>query len=263
MMAQDKPKKNSRTKAPAFQFYAMDWLTDPSLRLCSPETRGVWIDLLCFMFLSNQPGFLIVNGQVLDEQMIQKFAGIDSKIWKKVWSELTGFGIIKRDDAGRYFSKRMIEDEAIRQIRRECGSLGGNPKLKAKPRNLVKQKEKQKQTPSSSSSSSNNMNDESFIYENELMSFIKSNCPEIQKIKNQLTIDQAVSLQTQFKTQDILDIFLAMENFKNLSKKYGSVYLTAINWMKRRNHDTNSNSIKNSHPGSKGKPDFTDTIRNF
>jgi hypothetical protein len=261
-MNQDTPKKNGRTKAPAFQFYAMDWLTDPSLRLCSPETRGVWIDLLCFMFLSNEPGILMVNDQVLDEHMIQKFAGIDSKIWKKVWAELNGFGIIKRDAAGRYFSKRMIEDERIRQIRRDCGSLGGNPKLKANARILDNQKKKQKQTPSSSSSSSKNMNDKSFIYETPFSDFIKKNCPEIQKIKNQLTNDQANTLLATYTHQEIEDILLAMENFKDVAKKYGSIYLTAANWLKRRTHDTNSKN-KHSNSGSKGRPDFTDTIRNF
>ena len=61
-------KKNSRKKAPAFMFYAADWLTDTSLRLISPEARGVWIDLLCHAFLSPEPGFLIVAGQILDEK---------------------------------------------------------------------------------------------------------------------------------------------------------------------------------------------------
>lgn len=36
-------------KAPAFQFYTGDWLKDPQLSMCSPSTRGVWMDLLCAM----------------------------------------------------------------------------------------------------------------------------------------------------------------------------------------------------------------------
>jgi hypothetical protein len=36
-------------KAPAFQFYTGDWLKDPQLSMCSPATRGVWMDLLCAM----------------------------------------------------------------------------------------------------------------------------------------------------------------------------------------------------------------------
>src|SRR5688500_14639992 len=36
-------------KAPAFQFYPGDWLKDPQLSMCSPASRGVWMDLLCAM----------------------------------------------------------------------------------------------------------------------------------------------------------------------------------------------------------------------
>lgn len=35
---------------PAFQFYPGDWLKDPALRMCSPATRGIWVDLLCGMW---------------------------------------------------------------------------------------------------------------------------------------------------------------------------------------------------------------------
>lgn len=45
-------------KAPAFQFYVRDWLADPQLRLCSASTRGIWIDLLCFMWESPDRGIL-------------------------------------------------------------------------------------------------------------------------------------------------------------------------------------------------------------
>ncbi len=36
-------------KQPAFMFYPGDWLKDPCLSLCSPATRGIWIDVLCCM----------------------------------------------------------------------------------------------------------------------------------------------------------------------------------------------------------------------
>lgn len=36
---------------PYMQFFVGDWLNDPCLRLCSPATRGIWIDLLCMMHL--------------------------------------------------------------------------------------------------------------------------------------------------------------------------------------------------------------------
>lgn len=36
-------------KAPSIQFYPGDWLKDPALSMCSPSTRGIWMDLLCAM----------------------------------------------------------------------------------------------------------------------------------------------------------------------------------------------------------------------
>jgi len=37
-------------KRPAEQFYPGDWLKDPAVRLCCPATRGIWIDLLAYMW---------------------------------------------------------------------------------------------------------------------------------------------------------------------------------------------------------------------
>lgn len=41
---------------PAFQFYTGDWLKDPELSMCSPSTRGIWIDLLCAMHEMDRSG---------------------------------------------------------------------------------------------------------------------------------------------------------------------------------------------------------------
>lgn len=41
-------------KAPAFQFYPGDWIQDT--RILTPLTRGIWIDMLCFMWRSNERG---------------------------------------------------------------------------------------------------------------------------------------------------------------------------------------------------------------
>jgi len=45
-------------KAPAFQFYVKDWLSDPQLRMASFSTKGIWIDLLCFMWDAPERGVL-------------------------------------------------------------------------------------------------------------------------------------------------------------------------------------------------------------
>jgi len=48
----------SKGKAPAFQFYVRDWLSDPQLRMCCFAVRGMWMDFLCYMWLAPEKGRL-------------------------------------------------------------------------------------------------------------------------------------------------------------------------------------------------------------
>ena len=45
-------------KAPAFQFYVRDWLTDSQLQSATESTRGIWINALCLMWLEPAQGTL-------------------------------------------------------------------------------------------------------------------------------------------------------------------------------------------------------------
>lgn len=45
-------------KYPWIQFFTGDWLKDPALSICSPATRGIWIDLLCAMHELDRAGQL-------------------------------------------------------------------------------------------------------------------------------------------------------------------------------------------------------------
>jgi len=52
-------------KVKPFQLYTGDWLKDPNLSMCSPHTRGIWIDLLCAMHENNRSGQVTGNiGQI-------------------------------------------------------------------------------------------------------------------------------------------------------------------------------------------------------
>jgi hypothetical protein len=46
-------------KAPAFQFYVKDWLSDPQLKMASFATKGIWIDMICYMWSSPEPGKIV------------------------------------------------------------------------------------------------------------------------------------------------------------------------------------------------------------
>ncbi|MCK4859947.1 MAG: hypothetical protein KAS87_05255 [Candidatus Omnitrophica bacterium] len=57
--------KNCKGKAPAFQFYVKDWLSDPELQKAHPTTRGIWINLLCYMWDAPDRGKLETNEREL------------------------------------------------------------------------------------------------------------------------------------------------------------------------------------------------------
>ncbi len=46
-------------KAPAIQFYVKDWLSDPQLKMASFATKGIWIDMICYMWAAPEQGKLI------------------------------------------------------------------------------------------------------------------------------------------------------------------------------------------------------------
>jgi hypothetical protein len=43
-------------KNPAFQFYPADWISDSQLQMASTTSKGVWIQLLCYMWWSPSRG---------------------------------------------------------------------------------------------------------------------------------------------------------------------------------------------------------------
>lgn len=272
-----KTNKNASERLPYFNFYPADWLTDLSLRLCSAETRGVWIDILCHMSLSHERGFLILNGHVLDEKGIQKLSGLNPKRFRKVFQELTSFGIIRADENGRFYSKRMVGDEQLRQVRREVGRKGGNPNL-IKPvqplvndtvQILVNQNDNQNSTLSKSKSKSDNTKNKSLYLEtkkneddivefNPLIEYIQKNCPNVGRLSKQLSFLEAESLLQKFEFQQLTDVLDQMENFKPLVSKYSSVSLTLRNWIKLKN----ANHV-NTTSSAKSKPSFDNAIRDF
>jgi hypothetical protein len=144
-------KKNSSDTIPSFQFYPNDWLGDMNLRMCSVATRGVWIDLLCIMHKSKKYGYLVQKESGkwsnMSPKTIQKLTGMTRKRIVNGLRELSKNDVIKYDDNGLMYSKRLVKDHRLRKIRMEVGKLGGNP-------NLVNQSDNQKSTPSSSSSPS-------------------------------------------------------------------------------------------------------------
>jgi hypothetical protein len=144
-------------KRPAFQFYPADWRKDPALSACSLSARGLWIELMCIAHEGGTYGVLSINGKPMAPAQIARMVGESPSVVAKLLAELEDAGVFSRDEQGCIYSRRMVKDEHVRNVRADAGRLGGNP-------NLLKQKDKQTEgqnpTPSSSYSSSSLENED-------------------------------------------------------------------------------------------------------
>jgi phage replication O-like protein O len=78
-----------------------------------------------------------------------------------------------------------------------------------------------------------------------LEQYVIENCPDVSKLKQQLTKAQCEKLTSEFNMEVILQKLDAMENYKPLTKKYKSVYGTLKNWLKRDNQKQKSQQQTN------------------
>jgi hypothetical protein len=150
-------------KRPAFQFYPADWRKDAALQSCSLGAQGLWVNLLCIAHECEPYGHLTINGTPMTAAQIGRLVGLSAKEAQALLGELLEAGVASTTEHGVIFSRRMVRDERLRNVRAESGRLGGNPALVgSKVKQVDNQTDnlalKQESTPSSSSSSSSSNN---------------------------------------------------------------------------------------------------------
>lgn len=306
--------KISKSKSISFEFFPSDWMTDTALRMCSVETRGLWIDLLCLMYLSEKKGFLLIGKEKLTDENLRKILRISKKKFQFLMTELLKYNLIKIDDLGVYFCKRIVDSEHISSIRRSAALSKKNQETQVIQRvlhkqngqqnfengeNLLEQNElfnlnkdnfknnhKDIITLDTISDSSNynhtvlttNNNNNIYINNKEkekkiekkeketksqillvhpLQIFVSENCPQVSKLRTQLSEVECEKLLSKFPKESIHEVLMRMENFKQLPTKYVSVYLTLNNWLNRKSNEATTNN--NEHR----RQDFENAIRNF
>jgi len=102
-------------------FFPSDWLSDIHLHQCSPEARGVWIDMLCIMAKSEKYGHLINgDGRPIPLERLAWIIRISKTRLQACLDELEREGIFSRDGDVIY-CRRMIRDEKRILAKREAG----------------------------------------------------------------------------------------------------------------------------------------------
>ena len=110
---------------------------------------------MCIAHECDPYGHLTVNGKPMNAGQIAGQVGLTKQQCAQLLQELIDNGVARTAPDGSVFSKRMVDDERLRNVRAEAGRLGGNPKLVGKKVNQKPTSEvNQVPTPSSSSSSS-------------------------------------------------------------------------------------------------------------
>ena len=116
--------------APWLKFYPSDWRSDPRLRLCSLEARGLWMELVCLMHEAEPYGHATMSGAPLTDRQLGALAGVSAKDAARLLGELDQAGVFSRTDGGVIFSRRMVRDGEKAAADKANGSKGGNPGLK-------------------------------------------------------------------------------------------------------------------------------------
>lgn len=118
------------TKLPYFAFYPGDWQKDPNLRRATRSEKGLLMDLLCLMFESGERGVLVTGDVPWTDDEIINAVGGDPSTTRFELAELVRKGVLsRRKSDSSLFSRRLVREEALRQIRQENGRKGGNPVL--------------------------------------------------------------------------------------------------------------------------------------
>jgi len=126
------------SKRPWFPFCAQDWLIDPHLRSCTPEERGILIDMMCYAHDGDPYGYLTNAGQNIDLALLAFMLRVDQKWLGTVTESLHQKHVLESTDDHCWFIPRMVKDGEARTVAEFHGKRGGNPALKGGDKDPLK-----------------------------------------------------------------------------------------------------------------------------
>lgn len=118
----------AKKKLPWMKFYVNDHRAEPRLQLCSMAARGLWLEMLCLMFVGQPHRYLAQDGRPISAADLARFTGQkvrDVTVWLE---ELKTNKVFSTSKKGIY-SRRILRDAKKREEDRINGLKGGNPLL--------------------------------------------------------------------------------------------------------------------------------------
>jgi hypothetical protein len=179
-------------------------------------------DKVQLMYLSSS---FMVNESVLEEiiNTLVEFKEFDEELWRDHRILYNQKFVDNVSDAYKKRNNQCVNRESLLQLI-GIKSTRNNPKGKSKGDDKPQSKGK-----------------ESKKEDTKLVVWLKANCPRVCAMANPITNEEAIKIVSAFpQSSDVADLFMSMENNKELHKKYTSAYLTFLSWSKRR-IEANSN----------------------
>lgn len=118
---------------PYIPLYVQDFLTDEKLKMCSPSSIGIYINLMCIMHKSEEYGTFLLkqNFKRADKQtknfasMLVRFLSFSKEEIENALDELIAEKVIILD-GDKIIQKRMVSDNKISEVRAISGFKGGH-----------------------------------------------------------------------------------------------------------------------------------------
>jgi hypothetical protein len=110
-----------------FKFFPSDWRGDEALRLCSLESRGLWLELMCLAHRAD--GCVLVGGEAPTPEVIARLVSATPAQVRRCLKELTANKVCSVSAQGVLYSRRMVKDAHRRAVNKVNGKRGGNPVL--------------------------------------------------------------------------------------------------------------------------------------
>jgi len=124
---------------PYFPLYVNDFLSDEKLILCSAESTGVYIRIMCLMHKSDEYGVILLKQKFKQSSkqtsnfalQLAIFLPYTSDVIERSLDDLVDNNVL-HIDGDRMIQSRMVKDEKISQTRALSGSKGGKKSVESR-----------------------------------------------------------------------------------------------------------------------------------
>ena len=223
----------TKINLPAMPFYVGDWLKCPEVKVLPPDIRGLWFDMICYMWESVERGVMVKpTHHPYSKDEIVRMIGKDCNDSGNWLDTLIENGVCAiRDADGAIYSRRMVRDEDIRQKRSKAGKMGGTKTAKLLAKKPINDQPTETPPPP-------------------LTTEQQAKADKAKKYKYAdyvtLTRDEYAKLADQYTEDAAKRMIQILNNYKGSSgKRYKSDYMAILNWVVNRyNEELQKNGIE-------------------